>query len=345
MLRARCRPRPSARPAAAALALLLGPGLASAAGFQAHTSREPLAAIEVERPLVLGKGWLEFGLGTDVKIARTSWDSEGEVRELPNTRWMYSTQRVDLRYGITRRGELYGTFKTHYVHLTNDALNTDIRQFGLGDPRFGYKYEVYRGLAPLTSAIVYAEYKAPAANEAPGNNVGGASTFSSVVLTTGTPDVELGARAKRQVGPLALTVGGAYVRRLSNVVQYVVETDFYQFNGRIKPGDIVKVDGELLVQVGPVALQGGTLVQVREATRIGASSEGLFPARDLAVQEGSDGAQWDTWAGVTANITRGVDLVGRVTLPMAGEDLMYFPIEDLHPTRGTTWSGTFEFRY
>jgi RNase P/RNase MRP subunit p29 len=140
-------------------------------------------------------------------------------------------------------------------------------------------------------------------------------------------------------------VGGAYVRRFSNVVQYVVETDFNVFNGRIKPGDITKVDGELLLQLGPVALQGGGMVQMRKATEIGPTSAGLFQAADLEAQEGSDGVYVDANAGFTFNITRGVDLVGGVSIPVKGEDLMYFPIEDLHPTRGNTYSGTIEFRY
>ena len=333
------------KPALICTALFSYGTAAHAAGFQAKTMRETLSAREVERGLLLGKGWLEFGLGTDVKIAEGYWSAEGEAEDWDDARWTWSTQRIDIRYGLTKRSELYGTVKWHYARLENERLGTDVTDFGLGDPTFGYKYEWFKSLAPVTSVITYLEYKGPAGNESPGNYIGGPTTFSSVIMTTGTPDLELGARGKRQIGPVALTVGAGYVRRFSNVVQYVIETEFNQFSGRIKPGDIKKVDGELLIQAGPVALQGGVLVQMRDETRIGPTSEGLFKGADLEAQDGSDGVSVDANAGFTFNITRGVDLVGGVTIPVKGEDLMYFPIEDIHPTRGNTYSGTFEFRY
>jgi len=80
-------------------------------------------------------------------------------------------------------------------------------------------------------------------------------------------------------------------------------------------------------------------------TRIGPSASGLFPAKDLRAEEGSDGVSVDVLASGTIHLARRVDAVAAVTVPMKGEDLMYFPIEDLHPTRGNTYSGTIEFRY
>lgn len=332
---------------------LAGSATANAAAFEAKTMRESLSAREVERPLILGKGWVEFGLGTDVKAARGAWDADGEKvdwsegldGDLEGARWLYTTQRLAVRYGVTRRGELYWTMKTHYVNLTNDQLDTDISQFGLGDPRFGYKYELFRSVAPLTSAIIYADYKAPAGNESPGNYIGGPTTFSAVIMTTGTPDAEIGLRGKRQVGPIAVELGAAYVHRFSNVVQYVIENELNQFSGRIKPGNITKADASLTVGLGPLALNGGALFQQRAATRVGATSGGLFPAKNLVIEEGSDGWSLDATAGATFNVTRGVDLVAGALIPVRGEDLMYFPIEDIHPTRGVTYSGTVEFRY
>ncbi len=325
--------------------LTLAPAAAHAAGFQAKTMREPLAAREVERPLVIGRGWLELGLGADWKVATEQWDEEGEPLSMGGATWTYGVAKADLRYGITRRGELYGTVKWHHAQLENPELGTDTVQRGFGDPRFGYRYELFRGMAPLTSIVAHVEYKAPAANESPGNNIGGPTTFQSIVLTTGTPDAELGAHIKRQAGPFALTIGGAYVRRFSGVVQYVVDAEYYQFNGRIKPGDIRKVDGELMLQAGPIVLLGGSMVQIRDVVKVGASSGGLFPAKELPVVEGTDGWQWDAWLGAIGQVSRGVDLVFKTTLPVRGEDHRYFPIEDLHPSRGITWSGAVELRY
>lgn len=328
-------------------------GAAHAAAFEAKTMRESLSAREVERSLLIGKGWLEFGLGNDLKIAHGAWSPTGEATtwRLPGApqsdqvTWTHTTQRLDLRYGIARRGELYWTIKTHYLRLQNDTLGTDLSQFGLGDPRFGYKFELFRSQAPLTSVIAFAEYKAPAGNEAPGNYVGGPTTFSSFIMTTGTPDAEAGLRFKRQVGPLAVLGGASYTRRFSSIVQYVIETDLNQFGGRIKPGDLTKADLGLMVQLGPVAVDGAALFQSRQHTRIGNTAPGLVASRNMTEVLDSDGWALDARTGLTIHITRGVDLVGSALLPIRGEDLGFFPIEDIHPTRGNTYSGTLEFRY
>ena len=318
---------------------------ALAAGFEAKTMRDTLSAREVERGLIIGKGWLEFGLGTDAKLATGAWDSDRNPVDWESTEWLYTTQRLDLRYGITRRGELFWTIRTHYLELNNSELGTNSTQFGIGDPSFGYKFELFRGMSPLTSVIGFAEYKAPAGNESPGNYVGGPTTFTSFITTTGTPDLSLGLRAKRQVGPVAVELGGAFVRRFSGVVQYAIETEYNQFQGRLKPGDEVHLDGGVLVQAGPIALQAGGLYVSRDELMLGNTAAGWFPAANLKVQEGSDGWSLDARFGATLHVTRGFDVVLAAQMPLQGEDLMYFPIEDLHPTRGNTYSGTLEFRY
>lgn len=328
----------------AAAAVLWAPQV-DAAGFEAKTMRDTFSAREVERGLIIGKGWLEFGLGTDIKQAQGAWGSDRSEVDWENTNWMYTTQRLDLRYGVTRRSEVYWTVKSHYLQLTNSELGTDISQFGIGDPRFGYKFELFRGMAPLTSVIAFAEYKAPAGNESPGNYVGGPTTFTSFITTTGTPDLAVGVRAKRQVGPVALELGAARMRRFSGVVQYAIETKNNQFQGRIKPGDEVHLDGLVTLQAGPVALHGGGRYVSRDELKLGNTAAGWFPAANLNPQEGSDGWSLDARFGATIHITRGVDIVLAAQMPLQGEDLMYFPIEDLHPTRGNTYSGTLEFRY
>jgi hypothetical protein len=328
------------------LLLAAAGGDALAAGFQDKTMKESLSAREVQRGLLMPKGWMEFGVGADVKMAEGSWTADGDSKDFAEgVDWLYTTERFDVRYGIARRAELYWRVKTHYVQLTNEDLGTDMSQFGLGDPNFGMKYELYSHDAPVRSWILQADYKGPAANEAPGNYVGGPYTFSSFVLTTGTPDLTLGTRYRQQVGPAALTVGAAYMYRFSGIVQYVIETELNQFSGRIKPGDVVKADAELTVQAGPIALSGGAIWTSRQATRKGNTSDSVFQAKDLEAVEGSEGSALDAMAGLTFHAGNKVDLVLGANIPLKGEDLQFFPIEDIHPTRGNTYSGTVEFRY
>ena len=64
----------------------------------------------------------------------------------------------------------------------------------------------------------------------------------------------------------------------------------------------------------------------------------------MAVED-SDGWSLDLTPGVVLNLTRGVDVDLAATLPLRGEDLQFFPIEDLEPTRGLTFHGAVELRY
>ena len=139
--------------------------------------------------------------------------------------------------------------------------------------------------------------------------------------------------------------GVGYVRRFSGAVQYAIETEYNQFAGRIKPGDEVHLEGSVMLQAGPVALHGGARHVDRDEVRIGNTAAGWSPAANLKPQAGSDGMALDATAGSVISLSQALDIVIAAQIPLQGEDLMYFPIEDIHPTRGNTYSGTLEFRY
>ncbi len=338
-------------------ALLFGTGTAEAAGFQAKTMRAPLSAVEVERPLILGKGWLEIGVGVDYKraggcwpaeslcVAETgAWGDDGVVDPFEDARWTYTTQRVDIRYGIARRAELYWSLPFHYVNLTNEALGTDTSGFGVGDPRFGWQFEWVRKNAPTTSVVTDLQFKLPMGSESPGTFIGGPNTVSNFVQSTGTMDAALFLRGKQQFGPFAVTGSVGYVHRFSGVTQYVLETDQYQFLGRFKPGSETQVSIAPMVQAGPVAISAELLYRLRGASAAGTTSPGLYPDAYLTPLEGTDGWSLDLTPGVTVAASRGVDLRVAMGIPLRGEDLL-FPLEEITPTRGITYSGTVEIRY
>ena len=328
-----------------ALGLVATTSTAQAEGFQVKTMRDPLPSREYERGLVIGKGWAEWSFGADVKLADGYWDAQGVAQTWDNARFTYTTERTMVRYGASRRAELWMLLPFHYERLTNSVLGTDTHQFGIGDPMFGWKVEPFRSISPVTSWIIYTWYKGPAGNESPGNYIGGPDTFSRFVVTTGTPDLAFGTALKRQLGPFAGTVDVTWVHRFSGATMWAIETTNDQFAGRIKPGDIAKVAPDLMVQAGPVALHGGALIQVRQVTKAGTTANGWFPGKDLVAIAGSDGWSVDIPAGAVFNITRGVDVDLAVDVPVRGEDLQFFPIEDLQPTRGLTYSGTLKLRY
>lgn len=324
---------------------------AEAAGFQAKTMRAPLSAVEVERPLVIGRGWLEFGLGFDYKLGTGAWTDTGGMIVAPgamepfdNAQWLYTTERLQLRYGVMRRAELYWDVPFHYVRLTNDLLGTDIADFGVGDPRFGWKYEWIRKDGPIRSVITDLQVKLPVADEAPGTYIGGPNTMNGFLLGTGTTDLGLYVRGKQGVGAFALTGSVGYVFRLSGVTQYVIETTEQQFDGRFKPGDEVHVELAPMFQVGPAAISAGLRYVSRRSAQAGTTSPGLDHDAYLDPIEGTAGYSIDVIPAVTLNATRGVDVRAAVGVPFAGAGLL-FPLEEVTPTYGLTYSGSLLFRY
>ncbi len=337
-------------------ALLLGsmvPDLAAAGGFDTKTMRDPLSAREVERPLILPKGWLQVGLHGEMKQSHSEWGPDGEVVwfdgasdvDGTSTTWLYTTEQIDIHYGVAHRAEIFWKMPFHYVRLTNPSLGTDTSGFYLGDPRFGAAFSLYRSTAPLSSVVTHIEAKVPGGNETPGSYIAGPSTFRAFITSTGTPDLHVSVDGKRQFGIFALKGSAGYVYRFSGIAQYLIETEFNQFNGRIKPGAQVYLDLGGMAQFGPVSLNSSFWLENHGATRIGTTSAGLFPDTDLQPVEGSDGYSYGVDAGATLNATRNVDLVFNGNFPLRGEDLMFFPLEELHPTRGITWTGRLELRY
>ena len=328
------------------LALAMSP-LANAGVLADKTMKAPLSSREIERALILGKGWLELGLGADVKRAEGYWGPEGEALDFDSASFLYTRERVQLRYGVSARSDLVLFVPFHYIQLTNDVLGTDTSGLYLGDPRMAWRWQPWTSGAAgsMRALALIAEVKAPAGNEAPGSSIAGPSTFQEFVTTTGTYDARLGVETKMQRGNLAIggQLGG--VVSASNLAQFVVETDTNQFLGRIKPGNRVYAAVDLMAQLGPVALVVQPGVEAHGATRLGVSAPGLFPGKDLAPVEGSDGWSADLDANLIVNVSRGLDLTLGVNLPLRGEDLMFFPLEDIHPTRGLNSSATLELRY
>lgn len=328
-----------------ALLLVLGTSQAWAGIGATKTMRQPLPSQEVERSVNIPKGWLEFGFGYHHKVATGSWGADGTAHEFDSARWTLDTYRLDVRYGLTNKVEIWWAMPLLSGHLTNDVLGTDTRDRSLGDLLFGYRLLLMHGEAPTSDLALELEFKGPSSQEAPGSYIGGPLNVASFVFTTGTPDVALGLAWRQQFGFMSVTARAGYVKRFSGVVQYLVELNEYQFSGRIKPGDKVYGDLDLLVQLGPVALVASPEFTWRNTTRIGTTAPGLTPASRTNPVVGSDGYNLDLDVQGLVNITRGFDAGVGVTLPLAGEDLQFFPIEDLHPTRGVTISGSFELRY
>jgi len=128
-------------------------------------------------------------------------------------------------------------------------------------------------------------------------------------------------------------------------VMYLIETENSQFQARIKPGDLMHYDAEAMLQLGPAVLRTAWRMSQRGKTLIGTPSSGLFADQNLKAVADSDGVAVDVKNGMLLQISKGVDVSFDVSVPIQGEDLQFFPIEDIHPTRGNTYSTALELRY
>lgn len=321
-------------------------GEARAGIGQEKTKNAVFSPRDIDRSLVMPRNWFELTLGVDAKQARSSWSSEGEVEPWEYASFLYTTEWLRIRYGILPRLELHGTMPVHWIRLQNDLLGTDTAGVYWGDPVVGFRNLLLHRADDTLDLSWGLALKSPAGNESPGSYISGPGTFSEFITTTGTHDFILDVQGKVLIAPFFGVEGGvAYVRRTSGVVQYVLETTENQFAGRIKPGDQGKVQVALIAQGAPIFVRVGAEYEQHGATAVGTSIRAVDPGATLSPVEGSEGWSLDGVAALTVNVNRNLDLGVNGRLPLRGEDLMFFPIEDLHPTRGVTFGGTLELRY
>jgi hypothetical protein len=313
--------------------------------FDGKTMRDAHPAREVERKINLTKGWLEFSFGYHHKVGTGAWGADGSRNPFTDARWTYQTEALTIRYGISPRAELWWYAEAHQARLVNDALGTDTRDNALGDQIVGYRLSLFEQEAPLTSVVFEAHMKLASGKEQAGTYIGGPMNVSGFVFSTGTPDLYLGGAAKYALGPIGLTGRVGYMRRLSAVVNYLIEVETYQFQGRMKPGDEIQGELEVLAQIGPVTVSATPKVEYRFKTKMGTSAKGLFPNKNLRPVAGSNGLALDLEGRLRFQINRNFDVELYTLQPLVGEDLQFFPLEDIHPTLGATYGGSLEVRY
>ena len=305
-----------------------------------------MPAREIERPLDMPRAWNNFTLSHTTKMGTGAWSPEGKVDKFDAAKWTYHTTTLEWRWGIARRAEMGWRLPVHTGNLKNDVLGTDTTSMGFGDIAFLYKYSLLHSEAPLTSVVIEVEAEGPTGREAPATYAGGPMQMSEFVTTSGTWDLYAGVAAKRQVGPLAFVGRLGYERRFSGLVQFLVDTNVNQFVGRFKPGDRVTASAAAMVQGGPIVLTVQPRFELRGETRMGHTSSNWFnPASELRAVPNSGGWSMDLDTRLSANVTKGFDAHVTWSLPLRGEDLQFFPIEDIQPTYGQTFGGAVEVRF
>ncbi len=280
------------------LAGVLWMAVTQAAVLGPKTTMGELPSREVDRELVLPRGWVAVSIGLDTKISRSSRDALGQVQEWEGgTRWRYSRAWLEVHQGFSARVTPYLRVPFVNANLRTSDGET-VSTTALGDVHAGLFFQPWRG-GPRTFAAQL-DLKSPTGVEWPGSPMDGGANTDSFLTGTGTTNVGLHLHAHARMGDLTRLEGrlGA-VARLPAVVGYVQEVGGFG-NGWLDPGDEAVGAVGLRVQArDDLHLNVEVVASARGTTWVGTSGESVWrvswdPMMDPGLfLDGSFGFGWD----------------------------------------------------
>ena len=313
--------------------------------FRVRTSRPNYADSEVARPLTLQKEWAEFGLTYRFREVTQVTDVDGEAQDASYT-YTHSWVTLDARYGFTRNLTMYMSIPFSVFTTTEDPVEDEtIVSNGMGDVSFGFLWQVLnreKG-SSLSSFAVQLDTKQPSGNESPG-----APGNRALPKGTGTTNVGIHLHAKQRFGPVAAVVRAGYVHKFSGITMWVRDVEGpLGLNGRFKPGDEISAAGRLIVQpIRFVALEGGAEYISRGPSAIGPTSDGVSPGDDVETIEDSDFEALNATVRLLVEPSVNWDFIVGASIPvMSRNSGVFYPLEDLSQSYGTTILGSAIFRW
>jgi len=308
-------------------------GLAQAGPFTHKTTQGEAPPTQVQRGLVMPRGWLELGLGAERKNSEHHRTQSG-ARQSHAGQWRYSQLWVEVRQGFSRRVTLYGAIPWVMAELS-PAGGTVTRTVAMGDARVGLVAEPWTW--DDAGAGFQLDLKAPSGVEWPGNVASGPDQTSSFLTGTGITNVGAHLLGRATVADrLGLRLSAGYVAKLPGVVGYVVQDDGFG-NGWLDPGDEIRLDGVLTGQILPsLAISTGAIWSHRGVYEMGVSGPGTtkrrmspLPGGTSAFLDGSLGLSYEPNPHWEVHATGSRDLQGSDTRTFA-----HLGLEEFSPQPG-----------
>jgi len=347
---------------------------ASADMFQHHTSQSDIEQRIVERPLVVGKGWVEVGLGLDWKHTSSEFlagDGGGSFGFTKGTHYEDYSNNARLnfrrftlmgRWGFTKGTDLYVRIPFVWNHLANDnemiietgdgeeTRSTSVNTFAIGDVEMGVLIQWLRRQDPNgkfnSSLGSHIDIKAPTGLESPGSYIASPGLVTVMPTGTGTYNWGLDIEYKQQLAFMAVDVRAGFVWRTSGIAQYLIEDQENQFQMRIKPGDAVEWDIDLVFQPARfLALGVGLASEYRFATKVGPSSRSMAQCKECEPIADSEGLMMNGAFLVSITPSRSFQVDLRAEYTLAGLPAFMIPLEDVSPTRGVTVGANVLYRF
>lgn len=356
---------------------LLAASPASADIFQHHTGQADIEQRVVERPLVVGKGWVELGFGFDWKSSNSQFiagDNPAVIGFTPGThferydndaRLDFRTFSLNFRWGFTKGTDVYlkAPFVWNQLQNTNatcpdgsltcdeDELTpVNVNTFALGDMEMGILAQLLRRQDPegkFNNALgARLHIKAPTGMESPGSYIPSPGLIRVLPTGTGTYNFGLGVEFKQQLAIVAINLRAGYNWRVSGIAQYLIEDEEHQFALRIDPGDSIDWHAIFQFQMSRYFTLGvGARFDYRFATKIGPSSRGLAACKNCDPIEESKGLYMDGVAELNVTPDRSFQIDVNFAYTLGGRPAFLVPLEDISPTRGWTLGGDVMYRF
>lgn len=312
-------------------------GLAHAGPFTHKTMQGPWPERQVQRGLVLPKGWLEVGLAADTKQSDDYRGTDGVIRpQPPGVNWRYSRLWLEIRQGFSSRVSLYARVPWVMSELQPVGGN-EIQTIAMGDAHTGLVFQPW-DTGPHSVAFS-ADLKAPSGVEWP-SGAGGPQQTVSFLTGTGITNVGLFAHGKVVAGTwgsASMDVG--YVHKFPGIVGYVIQVDGFG-NGYLNPGNEVRLGGSLTGQMGSmIAVTAGANWWAQGEAQIGISGPGTSSLQLSPIRHTS-GDWLDGSLAISVEPTQHWEFELNAEQQLLGSDTRPFAhlgLEEFSPQPGWRW--------
>ena len=240
-----------------------------------YSTREPLPARTIERPVVLPKGWTELTERVEHGFARRGFDDDGRATPLEQ-RWSTWTATTTLRLGLAPGFELFAA-----VPVVHSRFRVD--QLGFGTSVIGGRYG-FHGDAPSRSVAV------ELAGRLPLGFTEGSLTQGALPTSTGNVDLTLAVLGR--FGWNGLVLDG----RIEGWQRFAERPAWT--SSRFRPGRRLDTEGSVRIQAGPLVFGPHARGSLRERAHVDGAPTGV------------GGVTLALGGLVALELTRGVELFG-----------------------------------
>jgi hypothetical protein len=310
---------------------------AAAAGpFDQKSMQEALGERQIDRPLVMPKGWMELGLSLDSKWSTAQRNSSGEAIGFEDgARWSYSRLWLDFSNALSSRATLY--MRIPFVRASMlPAAGSPVTTVALGDVHSGIIYQRKRD--PRRALAWQIDLKSPSGVEWPSSLQGSPASIDGFLTGTGLTNLGFQVHGKASLGDrYSMRLSAGYVFKFAAIVGYVMEIDGFG-NGMLDAGDEAQAEWWLGIQLAPgICLETEAKASRRGAYAMGVPGDGVFADKGSEIlgpgvfADAGAAVSWEHAENRELRIEASHQVVGSDTSPFAPLGL-----EEFSPQPGTT---------